>query len=102
MRTLIWQSFEEQARGLQHRPKIEHDMLFVFPYIVAHDTFHSRNVVAQFDIAYLAEDMTVLGSRTMTPPHDLDQAPKGTYMAVEAAAGNLRRWGFEVGRRVSF
>jgi hypothetical protein len=102
MRTLIWQSFEEQVRGLQHRPIIEPDMLFVFPYVVEFDVFHSRNVVAPFDLAYLSRDMTVLGVRTMTPPHDLYQAPKGAYMAVEAAAGNLRRWGFEVGRRVSF
>lgn len=102
MRVLIWKSFEDQAKGLQHRPRIETDTLFVFPYIVERDLFHSRNVVAPFDLAYLDERMTVLRVRTLVPPKETDQAPKGTYMAVEAAAGNLTRWGFIPGRRVSF
>jgi uncharacterized membrane protein (UPF0127 family) len=101
-RTMIFRTLEDQATGLQHRGRIEPDVLFVFPYIKAGDGFHSRNVPEPFDIAYVSEDMHVLRAVRVTPPYETDVAPQGTFMAIEAKAGNLEKWGFLDGKRVSF
>lgn len=102
MKVRIFRTPEEQATGLQHRASIEPDVLFVFPYILAGYGFHSRNVSEAFDLAYLSEDMHVLKAVRVTPPYETDVAPKGTFMAIEAKAGNLDKWGFLNGGRVSF
>lgn len=102
MNVRIFKTFEEQARGLQHRPEIESDTLFVFPYITEGSLFHSRNVRSRFDLAFLSNDFRVLSMRTLVPELDTEIAPVGTHMAVEAAAGELSRLGFVPGRRVTF
>lgn len=102
MNVRIFKTFEEQARGLQHRPEVEPDTLFVFPYITEGALFHSRNVRAPFDLAFLSNDFRVLLVRTLVPEGDTQLAPTGTHMAVEAAAGELSRLGFLPGRQVTF
>lgn len=102
MKVLIFKTLEDQARGLQFRNEIEPDILFVFPYIQAGEGFHSRNVAEPFDLAYLSQDMRVLRAVRVDPPYQTDVAPSGTFMAIEAKAGNLEKWGFLNGDRISF
>jgi uncharacterized membrane protein (UPF0127 family) len=59
-------------------------------------------VKERFDLAFLSRDMVVLQRETVTPPLGTSLAPDGSFIAVEAKAGNLEVWGFEPGRRVSF
>ncbi len=91
-----------QARGLQHMPSIPADVLYVFPLVAPGLSFHSRNVPEPFDIAFLAEDFTVLDIALVVPPRGGATAPKRSAMAVEARAGTLRKAGFVVGRKASF
>lgn len=102
MRTIIFSTPEEQANGLQYRPVIEPDTLFVFPYIRGGSTFHSRNVRAPFDIAFVNHEMMILDQATMIPERAIRISPPGTYMALEAAAGQMAEWGFAPGVRVHF
>ena len=98
----IFQTPEEQAQGLQYMYPIDSNTLYVFPLISEGNVFHSRNVRELFDLAFLSKDMVVLRKSTIRPEAGTDVAPPGTYMAVESKAGNLSRWGFEPGQRVSF
>lgn len=102
MKVLIFKTMEGQAKGLQYRKEIEPDVLFVFPFIEAGSGFHSRNVPEAFDLAYLSQDMRVIKAVRVDPPYQTDVAPPGTFMAIEAKAGNLEKWGFLNGNRVSF
>lgn len=102
MKVLIFGTLEAQAKGLQYRPSIEDDILFVFPYIEGGRVFHSRNVAEPFDLAFLSKQMRVIRAVTITPPYETDMAPEGTFMAIEAKAGNLEKWGFLRGEPVAF
>jgi len=88
--------------GLQYRQYIEPGTLFVFPLINEGALFHSRNVREDFDLAFIAEDFTVLAKRTIHPELETMEAPRRTFMALESKAGEMRRWGFEPGGKVYF
>jgi uncharacterized membrane protein (UPF0127 family) len=101
MRIFVFRTVADKARGLQYRPFIEDDTLFVFHDISSGDIFHSQNVPEPFDIAFLDEDGEILISAQMMPPHDIIEAPSGTTHAVESKAGRLARWGFVPGNRIA-
>lgn len=101
-RVFTFKTSADQMTGLQYRPSIEPDLLFVFPYIQEGMLFHSRNVAEPFDLAYLNRNMEVIRAVQLTPPLETDLVPAGATMALEAKAGNLRKWGFLRGGRVSF
>ena len=100
MRNEIFETLEEQEEGLQHRPSIEADTVFVFPLIRAGALFHSRNVAEPFDLAFVSERGEVLLIRTLTPTEETMVAPEGTWMAMESKAGLLFRMGFQPGALV--
>ncbi len=100
MRVVFFETPEEQAEGLQHRPFIEPDTIFIFPLIKAGAVFHSRNVKEPFDLAFLGYDNTVLYLDTIKPEAGIAVAPQGTWTAVEARAGWLPRLGFVQGYQV--
>lgn len=100
MRVVVFETPEEQAEGLQHRPFIEPDTLFVFPAIKPGAVFHSRNVKEPFDLAFLSFGNTVLLKRRVFPTQETVEAPPGTWTAVEARAGWLDFWKFFPGHTV--
>jgi len=100
VRVIFFETPEEQAAGLQYRPTIEPDTIFVFPLIKSGAVFHSRNVREPFDLAFLSYDNTVLYLDTITPEAGIAVAPQGTWTAVEARAGWLPRLGFHEGYQV--
>lgn len=93
MKFIVFRTLEEQALGLQHRPVIEDNTIFIFPSIAPGTVFHSRNVREPFDIAFLDKTYSVLAKRTMIPEADKFAAPAGTALAIEACAGLLERHG---------
>lgn len=97
MRFIIFDSPDEQATGLQYRQYIEAGTLFIFPGIAPGALFHSRNVREDFDLAFVGEDMTILAKATIHPEKGTLSAPEGTVMALESKAGEMSRWGFEIG-----
>lgn len=98
MEVRVFDTLEEQAKGLQHLDRIDPDTLYFFPSVPPDVEFHSRNVPEPFDIAFLTDRYFVLSLVRMVPPGDRILAPAGCSMAVEARAGNLTRWGFSPGR----
>lgn len=90
MRIVVWSRPQEQEQGLQGRPWIEPDTLFVFPGARAGGVFHSRNVIEPFDIGFLRADYGLIGYRTMYPEGDVVVLPPGTACVIEAKAGTLR------------
>lgn len=100
MQVVVFETSQEQAEGLQDRPFIEPDTLFVFPYIRPGTVFHSRNVREPFDLAFLSFDNIVLEKRTIHPMEEIAVAPEGTWTAIEARAGWLDYWKFVQGYRV--
>lgn len=101
VRLIIFDSPDEQAKGLQYRQYIEAGTLFVFPGIHAGTVFHSRNVREDFDLAFVGEDMTILSKATIHPQAEVLVAPEGTVMAIESKAGEMSRWGFEPGLKAN-
>jgi uncharacterized membrane protein (UPF0127 family) len=93
MRFIVFHTREQQVVGLQHRPEIEDNTIFIFPGIKPGTVFHSRNVRAPFDIAFLDKSYTVLAKHTLTPEIDTAEAPPGTTVAIEAREGLLSRHG---------
>lgn len=93
MRIMVFRTREEKAMGLQRRPYIENDMLFVFPGIEGGDWFHSRNVPEPFDIAFADGDGRVLDVQRIVPPREMVECPPDTAVVYEAKAGNMARWG---------
>jgi len=91
MRIVVWSTPEEQAQGLQGRPRVEPDTLFVFPGVAPGGVFHSRNVLEPFDIGFLRRDYSLIGFRTMVPEADVVVLPPETACVVEAKAGTLGR-----------
>lgn len=102
MKVVIFDTWERQANGLQHRKPVEDQTLFIFPLVEAGMLFHSRNVTESFDIAFLSRDRTILLLKTITPELETILAPAGSFMAVESKAGYLRRVGFVPGRKATF
>lgn len=100
MQVVIYETSEERAQGLQHKPFIEPDTLFVFPDIHPGAIFHSRNVPEPFDLAFLSFDNRVLEKHRMIPMEAIAVAPQGTWTAIEAKAGSFDRWKFLPGYRV--
>lgn len=98
---MVFRTPEEKAMGLQHRPYIENDFLFVFPDTREGGWFHSRNVPEPFDIAFTDADGTVIELWRVMPPEEMVQCPPGTAVALEAKAGNMARWGIVPGNRVN-
>lgn len=96
MRFLVFRTPEEQALGLQFRPVIEDDTIFIFPGVRPGAVFHSRNVREPFDIAFLSVDYRVLASETVEPQLGTAVAPAGTARVIESRAGLLRRCGLWV------
>jgi len=97
----LFETPDEQGKGLQYLDAIDPDMLYVFPDVSEGVEFHSMNVPEPFDIAFLNEHYFVLSAHLMRPQADRIKAPTGTAMAVEAKAGNLGHWGFRPGRTMS-
>lgn len=97
MRIVVFRTPEEQERGLQNRRPIERATLFVFPVVAPGAVFHSMNVAAPFDIAFLSVNGEVLDAETVWPPDQVVVAPAGTWAAVEAAGGELARAGIVPG-----
>jgi uncharacterized membrane protein (UPF0127 family) len=102
VRLIIFDSPSEQARGLQYRQYIEPETLFIFPGTHPGTTFHSRNVREDFDLAFVGEDMTILAKATIHPEAGILTAPEGTWMTIESKAGEMSRWGYEVGLKADF
>jgi uncharacterized membrane protein (UPF0127 family) len=100
MQIVVFETAREQAEGLQYRPFIEPDTMFIFPHIRPGAVFHSRNVKEPFDLAFLSFDNTVLYKARVHPEEDIAVAPEGTWTAVEARAGWLDHWKFIQGYRV--
>jgi uncharacterized membrane protein (UPF0127 family) len=98
MKLIVFESAEDQARGLQHRRPIEPETLFAFPGTREGALFHSRNVTEPFDLAFLSAELVVLHLVTLVPPAATALAPPGTALTVEAKAGELQAWGFAPGR----
>lgn len=101
MRIITFESAIEKMIGLQYRPSIENETLFVFPAVDGGDEFHSQHVPEPFDIAFVSAAGEVLAVYRMVPPFDRVAAPPGTAYAVEAKAGSLGSWGFAQGALVS-
>lgn len=101
MNVVIFTTPIEKIKGLQYRPLIERDTLFVFPDVVPGTWFHSRNVREAFDIAFLDSKRVVLLCRTMMPPYDVIEAPAETALAVESKGGQMLYWGFIPGWKVN-
>jgi uncharacterized membrane protein (UPF0127 family) len=101
MRTLVFRTPGEKAMGLQHRPYIENDFLFVFPNVEEGDWFHSQNVPEPFDIAFADKRGLILELWRITPPEEVVECPPGTAVAYEAKAGNMARWGIVPGRKIA-
>ncbi len=102
MNVITFDTPEQQAKGLQYLPEIPANVLYVFPLVDPGTYFHSWNVAEPFDIAFLAEDFTVLSIGQITPPKDGMTAPPATAMVVEAKAGVLRAAEFELGQITRF
>ncbi len=102
MKLVIFDTHEEQAKGLQDLPEIPADVLYVFPFVVPGTYFHSRHVAEPFDIAFLGEDFKTLQIAQITPPEEGVVAPAATAMAIESKAGMLWTYGFAPGRTVKF
>lgn len=100
MKVVVFETSDEKAAGLQFRPFIEPDTIFIFPNIKPNAVFHSQNVREPFDLAFLSFDNTVLYKATIQPEDGIAVAPAGTWTAVEARAGWLGRWKFIQGYRV--
>ena len=102
MELVVFDTPAQQANGLQHLLEIPADTLYVFPLIQPGSYFHSRNVPEPFDIAFLAEDLTVLEIWTVTPPREGVDVPQDAVTVVEAKAGTLEKAGFEAGKKAQF
>jgi uncharacterized membrane protein (UPF0127 family) len=100
MKLVVWESPEDQARGLQFLPSIDPEALYIFLPVDAGSPFHSRNVREPFDIAFLNEDLVVLEVHRIIPEAGGATAPAGTLLAVEAKAGVLQAMGAWAGRRM--
>jgi uncharacterized membrane protein (UPF0127 family) len=100
MNVVLFETAAEQAEGLQHRPFIEPDTLFVFPFIKPGTVFHSRNVREPFDLAFLSYGNVVLEKRTIQPTEEVAVAPEGTWTAIESRAGWMDYWKFLPGYKV--
>ena len=87
----------EKAAGLQHRPAIDPDTLWLFTGVAPGHTFHTRNVPETIDIAFLAEDMRVIKVLTVPPNRSGLVAPPGTVAALESASGIMALHGIEAG-----
>jgi uncharacterized membrane protein (UPF0127 family) len=92
MKVVVFRTYEERQRGLQHMAAIPDDTAYVFtgPFVLGQ--FHSRNVPEPFDIAFLSVTLHLIEKRRMVPPEDVVQAPIGTMYVVEAKAGVLDRF----------
>lgn len=97
MKYVIFDTLEGQEMGLQHRPLIEPDTIFIFPLAGPGALFHSRNVAEPFDLAFVGQSGKILTVRTITPPEEAMTAPEGTWMAMESKEGLLFRIGFKPG-----
>ena len=102
MNVIIFDTHQLQAQGLQHLSVIPMGTLYIFPLVAPGTYFHSNNVAEDFDIAFIAEDFTVLTVNRITPPKGGITAPAGTAMAVEAKAATLKAVGFAPGAVARF
>lgn len=89
MKTIVLETREQQALGLQHLPRIPDDTVFKFPRIPPGTVFHSRNVPEPFEIWFVSRDGVLLKKAVITPPLETIQAPPGTSCVYEARPGVL-------------
>jgi uncharacterized membrane protein (UPF0127 family) len=99
MRTVVLRTAADQERGLQWA-RAEPGTLYAFPDVPCGAVFHSRNVQAPFDLAFLSRDWAVLWSGTLVPPWATARAPPGSWLAIESEAGLMGREGIRRGARV--
>jgi uncharacterized membrane protein (UPF0127 family) len=90
MRTVVFETREQQQLGLQHFSSIPDDTVFKFPRIPAGTVFHSRNVPEPFEIVFVSAGGAILKKALLTPPLDTIEAPPGTSTVYEARPGVLR------------
>lgn len=88
-KTIVLETREQQALGLQHLPMIPLDTVFKFPRIPAGTVFHSRNVPEPFEIWFVSAGGTILKKAIITPPLETIEAPPGTSCVYEARPGVL-------------
>lgn len=88
-KTIVLETREQQALGLQHLPRIPDDTVFKFPRIPAGTVFHSRNVPEPFEIWFVSASGTILKKALVTPPLETIEAPPGTSVVYEARPGVL-------------
>jgi uncharacterized membrane protein (UPF0127 family) len=101
VRIITLRSPREKAIGLQFKPIIEDETLWVFRDVGAGDYFHSNNVPEPFDIAFVGRQREVILVALMVPPEDRIEVPEGAVMALESKAGNMARWGILPGVTVA-
>lgn len=89
MKTVVFETREQQRLGLQHLPLIPDDTIFKFPGIPAGTVFHSRNVPEPFEIWFVSAAGAILKKAIITPPLETIEAPPGTSTVYEARPGVL-------------
>jgi uncharacterized membrane protein (UPF0127 family) len=87
MKTVVFETREQQALGLQYFSSIPYDTVFKFPGIPAGTLFHSRNVPEPFEIFFVSAGGALLKRALITPPLDTIEAPPGTSCVYEARPG---------------
>lgn len=88
-KTIVLETREQQALGLQFLPKIPEGTVFKFPRIPAGTVFHSRNVPEPFEIWFVSAGGAILKKAIITPPLETIEAPPGTSCVYEARPGVL-------------
>jgi uncharacterized membrane protein (UPF0127 family) len=103
-------TFDARRRGLSERDGLPRDggMLFVYPR-AEERFFWMRGCLIGLDIAFLAEDGTVLQLETLPPGADKEgrdipsaESELPVRFVLETAAGWMRANGLDVGSRVDF
>jgi uncharacterized membrane protein (UPF0127 family) len=90
VKTVVFETREQQSLGLQHFSTIPADTIFKFQRIPAGTVFHSRNVPEPFEIFFISAGGAILKKALLTPPLDTIEAPPGTSCVYEARPGVIR------------
>lgn len=103
-------NFASRAQGLSFRESIEEDrgMLFVFPEAGMHG-FWMKDMDFPIDIIWIQDDVIVGFSENAIPEPEkslidlqLYYPPRDVQKVLEVKAGVVKKFGFQVGDKVSF
>lgn len=89
MKTVVFETPEQRALGLQFMPTIPDDTVFIFPITYPGAVFHSENCPEPFEVVFMSAQEKVLLRKILTPPGDVVVAPYGTTHTYEARPGVL-------------